>query len=510
MARPPTSRNRARHSSRKPAAPGLWGKDTLAIERMSLEGRGIATRAGKVVFVSDALAGEQVRVQCTAVKRDYDEAQMIELVADTPPSAQRVQPACPIYQTCGGCSLQHWSPAAQQQHKQANLQALLASLSQKMTRAMTQKRTKANAQPLSQASPHNTQARTILTAEPPITGPANGFRHRLRLLVTRTDDRHYALALRQRGSHAAVNVQHCLVANVAVNTMLEALPGMLLAAPDLQGLREIEIDADSDNRIGLCLYFAAHPGERQLSALREALLAGAVSALRVRLNTPRQAQRETREDSYDHDADAGEQAPWQELLAEGELYYRSEAHAGGDTPLPALRLAYQPGDFTQTHWAVNAALVARALDWLQPGSDEHALDLFAGIGNFSLPLARMSKAVHAFESDSNMTLRVAANARHNGIDNLRATTLDLMNHDLVLPKADIAIVDPPRAGAKVVCEALLRAKVRRIVYVSCHPATLLRDAQILLGAGYRLRKAAAVDMFPHTGHSEAIALFSRK
>lgn len=202
------------------------------------------------------------------------------------------------------------------------MQALLTSLSEKMAQTMT----RANAQPLSRASPHNTQARNTITAEPPITGPAScGFRHRLRLLVTRTADRHYALALRQRGSHEAVNVQHCLVANAAVNTMLAALPGMLLAAPDLQGLREIEIDADSDNRIGLCLYFAAHPGEKHLSALREALLTGAVSALRVRLNTPRQAQREAREDSYDHEAEAGEQAPWQELLAEGELYYRSRS-----------------------------------------------------------------------------------------------------------------------------------------------------------------------------------------
>lgn len=507
MARPPAPRNRPRHSSHKPAPPGLWGKDTLTIERMSQEGRGIASRAGKVVFVSDALAGEQVQVQCTAVKRDYDEARMIELVADTPPSAQRVQPACPIYQICGGCSLQHWSLAAQQQHKQANLQALVASLSQTMALTMT----KTNSQPLSQPSPHNTQARTTLECEPPITGPGSGFRHRLRLLVTRTADRHYALALRQRGSHEAVQVQHCLVANAAVNTMIATLPGMLLAVPDLQGLREVEIDADSDNRIGLCFYFAAHPGEKQLSALRETLLDGGVSALRVRLNTRRQTQREAREDSYDHEADAGEQMPWQELLAEGELRYRPEAHAdSGEAALPTMSLAYQPGDFTQTHWAVNAALVARALDWLQPGGDEHALDLFAGIGNFSLPLARLTKSVHAFESDSSMTSRVAANAKRNGIENVRATTLDLMTSDLVLPKADIAIVDPPRAGAKAVCEALIRAKVRRIVYVSCHPATLVRDARILLSAGYRLRKVAAVDMFPHTGHSEAIALFQRK
>lgn len=505
MARPPTTRNRPRHSPRKPVTPRLWGEDTLAIERMSQEGRGIANRAGKVVFVSGALAGEQARVQCTAVKRDYDEATMIELAVDTPPSAQRVQPACPIYKACGGCSLQHWSLAAQQQHKQANLQALVAPLLQATPRAMAQ--TLSQSRPWT--APDNTRARTTLAAEPPITGPASGFRHRLRLLVTRTADRHYALALRQRASREAVHVQHCLIASDAVNAMIAALPGMLLAVPELQGLREVEIDADSDNRIGLCFYFAAHPGEKLLSALRDALFTGAVSALRVRLTTPRQAQREVRDDSYDHDA--REQAPWQELLAEGELRYRPEAHsADGETALPVLNLAYQPGDFTQTHWEVNAALVARALDWLQPGNDEHALDLFAGIGNFSVPLARLAKAVHAFESDSNMTLRVASNAHRNGIGNLRATTLDLMTSELVLPKADIAIVDPPRAGAKAACEALVRANIRRIVYVSCHPATLVRDARILHNAGYRLRKFAAVDMFPHTGHSEAIALFQSK
>jgi 23S rRNA (uracil1939-C5)-methyltransferase len=178
--------------------------------------------------------------------------------------------------------------------------------------------------------------------------------------------------------------------------------------------------------------------------------------------------------------------------------------------MPGLELRYQPGDFTQTHWQVNAALVARALDWLRPDSEETALDLFAGIGNFSLPLARKAKTVHTFESDPGMTLRVNSNAQRNGIHNVRATTLNLMATDLTLPRADIAIVDPPRAGAKAVCEALARAKIKRVLYVSCHPATLARDARILHDAGYRLSQASAVDMFPQTGHSEAIALFQRK
>jgi 23S rRNA (uracil1939-C5)-methyltransferase len=476
MAKAPPRRKHFRKAPKKPQPAGLWGKDTLAIDRMSQEGRGIASRDGKIVFVSGALAGEQVRVQCTAVKRDYDEAEIVEVPAEGTASPQRVAPPCPIFADCGGCSLQHWALPAQQQHKRANLESMLKTIAP-------------------------------LVLEPPIIGPADGFRHRLRLLVTRSADKGYSLALRQRSSHEAVNITHCLVANAAVNAMLQALPAMLSRVPELQGLREIEVDADSDNKIGLCCYFAARPGEKILGALREAVLIDPVTALRVRLNLQRKPNRDT----FDDEPGLDELSQWQELLAQGELSLLTERKAHSNAAaLPPLTLAYLPGDFTQTNWAINATLVARALEWLRPSSNEVALDLFAGIGNFSLPLASSVKSVHAFESDGTMTRRITANAERNGITNLRAVTLNLMTDDLALPRADIAIVDPPRAGAKAVCEALPRAKVKRIVYVSCHPATLLRDARVLHKAGYRLTKAAAVDMFPHTGHGEAIALFERK
>ena len=474
-ARSTASRRPARRAARKTPQQRLWGKDTLAIERMSEEGRGVARREGKIVFVSGALEGEQVSVQCTAVNKGYDEATMIARIADTAPNPERVSPACAIYADCGGCSLQHWSLEAQQQHKQATLLAKL-------------------------------QPMTPLQLEPPILSAGAGFRHRLRLMVTRAPDRRYLLALRQHRSHEAVTLAHCTVANAAVNAAVKALPAQLLNAPDLQGLREIEIDADSDNRIGLCFYFAANPGEKVLAALRTAVLVAPVVALRVRLNAQRKARGESLHDEWGEE----EVNLRQELMAEGDLCLRSIPQASEGEPTPAaLELRYQPGDFTQTHWQVNTELVARALDWLRPGSDEIALDLFSGIGNFSLPLARHARTVHAFESDSGMTARVTANAQRNGITNVRAVTRNLMAGEVELPRADIAVIDPPRAGARAACEALARAKVKRIVYVSCHPATLLRDAQILQQAGYRLSKAAAVDMFPHTGHSEAIALFQR-
>jgi 23S rRNA (uracil1939-C5)-methyltransferase len=454
----------------------LWGKDSLLIERMSHEGRGIATRRGKVVFVSGALSGEQVRVQCTLVKRDFDEADMLERIEGTSPSAQRVAPECPLYGECGGCSLQHWSPAAQFAHKQGELVSTLRAL----------------------APP---------ALEPPITSAEAGFRHRLRLRVTRASDQRYVLGLRQRRSHEVVQVAHCLVASDAVNGLLRDLPALLQALPDLQGLREIAIDADSNQNLGLCFYFAAHPGEKLLSELRTAVMSDTVIALRVRLLATGKPPRSTRDD----DDDTEEFSSMRDLLVAGELSLVPQSNAGTAEPsLAPLVLSYLPGDFTQTQWSANTALVSRALDWLQPTRGEVALDLFSGVGNFSLPLAQCAHAVHALEGDAGMIARVADNARRNGLENIHTQLLDLLATEVILPKADIAILDPPRAGAKSVCEALARSKVKRVVYVSCHPATLARDARILHDARFRLTRVAAVDMFVHTGHREAIALFERR
>jgi 23S rRNA (uracil1939-C5)-methyltransferase len=475
VTRPRSTRKRSPTSSTQSRQIRLWGKDTVVIERMSQEGRGIANRQGKIVFVSDALTGEHVRVQCTAVKRDFDTADMMTLLPDAAPSAQRVVPQCQVYAECGGCTLQHWSPAAQQQHKQETLLAMLEPIAPGLTLA------------------------------PPIISCSSGFRHRVRLLVTRNTDKTYSLGFRQRGSHDAVSLQHCVVANAAVNTLLQALPKILFSAPELQGLREIEIDADSDNQLGLCFYFAAHPGEKVLSALRTAVLSDSVIAMRVRLI----GKRKSRSDAlYD---DRGEQLKQlQELYKEGELTLRLQPTIEDDsTEFEELQLSYLPGDFTQTHWSVNAALVSLALNWLKPELDEIALDLFSGIGNFSLPFSRRTKIVHAIEGDSDMVLRVERNAQRNGIENINAKMLNLMTDTVTLPEADIAIVDPPRAGARSVCETLARSKIKRLVYISCHPATLTRDARLLCGAGFKLTKAAAVDMFPHSGHSEVVVLFER-
>jgi len=476
VTKPRSNRKRGPSSSLTQRQPRLWGKDELVIARMSQEGRGIANRNGKIVFVRGAITGEQVKVQCTEVKRHYDTADTIELADDSVGSTLRVNPECSVYEECGGCSLQHLSLEAQQHHKQVNLLQMLQKIS------------------------------SSLILDTPITSRPSGFRHRLRLVVARKADRSYFLGLRQFRSHDAVNVKHCIVANTAVNTLLQKLPEILLAIPDLQGLREIEIDADSTDHLGLCFYFAAHPGEKLLAALREGVLCGSVVAMRVRLYVKKRA---CSDDPHEQD-DGGGLRHWEELFVEGHLTLRLNPMIEySNTAIGEFYLAYLPGDFTQTHWEVNLALVSRALNWLKPRPHEIALDLFSGIGNFSLPFARCTKLVHSIEGDSNMALRVDQNAQLNGIENISATLHNLIHSQVKLPKADIAIIDPPRAGAKSVCETLARSKIKRLVYISCHPATLARDAAVLCGAGFRLTRAAAVDMFPHSGHSEAIALFER-
>ncbi len=476
VAKPPSAHKRSRKASARRPRVNLWGKDDLLIERMSEEGRGVASREGKVVFVSGALPGEQVRVQCIGVKRDYDEADTIELLVATAPSDQRVEPPCPVYGDCGGCSLQHWAHTAQQQHKAARLQAMLQALAPK------------------------------LVLDPPIESPAAGFRHRLRLLVQRADDNSFVLGLRRRNSHTLVALPQCTVANSAINALLPALPPMLSSVAHLQGLREIEIDADTQNRLGLCFYFAANPGEKNLAELSAAVISGPIVALRVLMGTPKRSRDESQYSLLENEPNGN----WRELHTAGELQLALEGLAASSAKTETtLQLAYLPGDFTQTHWGVNAALVARALDWLQPKTDERALDLFSGIGNFSLPIARRAKTVLAIEGNAAMVQRVTSNAQYNGIENITAKKINLLADTVTLPAADIAILDPPRAGAKVVCQALAKSKLQRVLYVSCHPATLVRDAKILRGSGFRLTRAAAVAMFPHTGHSEGIALFER-
>lgn len=189
-----------------------------------------------------------------------------------------------------------------------------------------------------------------------------------------------------------------------------------------------------------------------------------------------------------------------------ELYF--ELEEGG------LHLAFEPTDFLQINTELNKAMIAQAMDWLAPQPEERALELFCGLGNFSLPLARRVAQVIAVEGEASLVARADANAQRNGIDNVNFHTADLFEDHKsaawLSGDYDFALIDPPRAGAEEAVAWLADKGIRRILYVSCHPATLARDAGILVNNyGYRLARAGVMDMFPHTQHVESMALFTR-
>lgn len=442
-----------------------WQQAELTITDLSHEGQGVARHQGRVVFVEQALPGEQVIARCRQQGSQFDRAGLQQLLS---PSPDRVEPFCRWYQQCGGCSLQHLAPAAQLTWKQRQLQDLIALV--------------------------NPQAELAT----PIVSEPEGFRHRLSLAVRWQDEQaSWQLGLRQQQSRRMVPVDYCAIASPLVNAVMKRLPDMLLAVGDAlpvserqsfqRSLQSVEIDSDDQQNSGLLLRFSANLTRRALDRIAtvcwQQLQQHAISAMTLQ----RAEGKKTR-------------PQWRTLETRGELQLSVDGQ----------QLHYQPGDFTQTNLAVNQQLLQRVLSWLVVQEGERVLELFAGIGNFSLPLAARTSALSTLELAAGMVARLQQNIARNELAEVSAGSADLINTEPVLPKADKVLLDPPRAGAELVCQVLAqRTSLRRVVYVSCHPATLQRDAQILQRGGLSLQKIAAVNMFPHSHHGEAVALFCR-
>lgn len=419
----------------------------LEISGLSHDGRGIGRNGGKTTFVRGALPGERVLAKVDKQERRFDEAHAVEVLQA---SAKRVQPTCRHFGTCGGCSLQHMDHNAQIAHKQ---QVLAEQL-----------------QHFGQLSP-----RHWLT---PIASQPWGYRQRAKFAIARADGL-VKIGFRGRGSHHLVPLQECRITHPAIVALLAPLAKCLDKLPDPLP-QEVEFSIGGKDALGACFNWERKPAAEHLPALeafcRQQGICHAVALVRNR----------------------------------AQLIIQDEQHPL-TYPLEncGIALDFAPGDFTQVNPAVNRQLVATALSLLDPGPNDVVLDLFSGLGNFSLPLALRSGEVIGLEFGEAMVARATQNARRNHIDRLRFNSADLHREDITLPNCDLALLDPPREGAQEVARALARLKPKRIVYVSCNPATLARDGRILVDAGYRLESAAAVDMFPHTSHLEAIALFTR-
>lgn len=432
--------------------------DVLEIESLDLDGRGVSHRDGKVVFVEGALPGERVLAHTVRSKPSFDTARVEQILR---PSSQRVKPPCPYFGVCGGCAMQHLEPAAQVAVKQRVLEDALAHIGKVRPGQVF----------------------------PPMRGPNFGYRYRARLSVRSVRKKGKVLVgfREKKGSYVA-DMEQCLVLPPQVSALLMPLRELVGALSQPERIPQIEV-AVGDETIALVL--------RHM----EPLTADDITLLRTF--------------GQIHGVSWWLQAKGPETVHPLE---RADADRLAYTlPEFALRMQYRPTDFTQVNYAINRLLISRALSLLDVQPTDRVADLFCGLGNFSLPLATRAAQVVGIEGSAQLTERALEAARQNGVeDKMRFATLNLFEVDAQwlrdLGHFDRMLIDPPRDGAEAVARALsaLGATERpsRIVYVSCSPATLARDAGILVHeGGYRLRGAGVINMFPHTGHVESIAVF---
>lgn len=429
--------------------------DTYTITALSHEGRGITRDAGKTLFVRDALVGETVTIDKRKRRGQFDEANALDILN---PASDRVTPPCIHFGICGGCSLQHMTPNAQIKHKESVL--------------LEQLRHFGNTTP-----DHVAQ---------PLTGPSTHYRQKARLGIKYVFKKNELLiGFRERGGRFLTHMQMCSILDPRIMQGLPPLKDTLLTLSNFKEIPQVEV-ACGDEQTAFVL--------RHLSPFTDADLAQ-LKAFATETNITVYLQPKGPDTVHRF---------WPE--GEARLQYA--------LPEEAITLKFHPCDFTQVNAEINRKMIAQAMAWLNPGTEDRVLDLFCGLGNFSLPLARRSQHVTGVEGCEKMTARAQDNAYLNSLSNVSFYAADLTQDQTNTPwfnsHYDCALIDPPRSGAKEILEQLAALKIPKLLYVSCNPATLARDAQILCDEmGYTLIKAGVMDMFPHTTHVESMALFIR-
>ncbi|MGY4879489.1 23S rRNA (uracil(1939)-C(5))-methyltransferase RlmD [Vreelandella aquamarina] len=436
----------------------------LTIERLAHDGRGVAHWPnGKAVFVDQALPGEAVDVAVHRNRKRFDEAHVRERITS---SSQRVSPVCAHFGRCGGCDLQHMAVDAQREHKRHVVSELLAR----------------------QGLEWPGEIGAIATDE-------TAYRRRARLGVNTDRDGNVLMGFRAQRSHRLVDIEQCSVLVPTLQALLTPLRSLLNTLKSPRDVGHIELLSTASQTVVLVRQLSPQPADEQRwqafadqAGIALGMMTGRDSA---------QAQQS------------------------GVHWFGAEPVLEDTLALPAaepLALSFAMGDFIQVNAAVNQQMVARVIDWLAPAKNEQILDLFAGIGNFSLPMAALGAKVHAVEGNIAMVARIATNARRHSLpvsgQQADLNTPDSINALLTDIRPDAVILDPPRSGAEVVCQALGRLATKaenserapRVAYVSCDPATLARDAAHLVHGGYRITQIAVADMFVHTAHMETLML----
>lgn len=428
---------------------------TATITALSHDGRGITQINGKTTFIEGALPGETVTFSYTRRHGKYDEGRAISI---DNPAAERAVPLCQHYTICGGCSLQHLSSEAQLQLKQNML--------------LEQLRHFGGAEP------------DILL--PPITGPVWGYRHKARLGVKFVHKKNAVLVgFREKNGRYLADLERCVVLHPSVGELITPLKILISTLDAYQTIPQIEV-AVSDTTAALVFRHMAPLSPADIARLTEFAQEHSLH-LYLQPGGPQSTH-----------------LLWPQL-SDQQLHYRLEDYQ--------LDFAFEPGDFTQINTVINRQMIARAIELLALKSTDRVLDLFCGLGNFTLPIARYCAEIIGIEGSADLIVRATKNAAQNQISNAHFYQADLTTAFAQTNwgqlRYDKILLDPPRTGALEMIQQITNFAASRIVYVSCNPATLARDTRILIQQGYRLAQTGIMDMFPHTHHVEAIALFEK-
>ena len=429
----------------------------VEIESLSAEGRGIAHVNDRIVFVDQALTGETVLFKYTKLSKNIAEGRAVEILKASP---ERVEAKCSAFEMCGGCSLQHMDSDAQLQLKQQTFLDHLEHIGK-------------------------VKAENLL---PPLTGPLWGYRHKARMSVRYVHKKERIMVgFRERGSSFITDTERCEILHPSVGGIITELSECITRMEIKGCVAQIEV-AVGDNQTVL-VFRHLEPMPEADRALLCDLAAKHDLVIYLQAGSP-----DDLEALYPAQPET--------------LYY--------DIPNYNVRMEFQSSDFTQVNPELNRDMLDRAIGFLQLDETDQVLDLFCGLGNFSLPMARHCAQVTAVEGSQAMVVKGRDNAARNEIENIEFHMADLYSDEIAAApwlkkKYNKILLDPPRSGADAVLRHLAKMEAERIVYVSCHPATLARDAGVLVNElGYRLTDAGVMDMFPHTQHVESMAVFVKK
>ncbi len=424
---------------------GLIGP--LEIESLAFGGRGVARSDGRVIFVRGAVPGDLVRARLTRVKKRYAEAEAVLFDHESP---QRCRPACSVFGECGGCQWQMLPYAEQLRHKEKIFRDALHR----------------------QCGIDDVLISGVM--ESPIEWH---YRSRVQFKCHTLTNGKLAIGFYRSNSHSVIDVQSCPIADPAFNRLLPELRERLQHSPFASQISQIDMEIGDGEQVRVVLHYSG----KKSTALVEYL-----KSLQKRYDLALFLQTGSRS-SLSYIAGA------RDLTIEVDF--------------PTLQLAYGAGGFSQVNLAQNRRMISEALRMAAPGKDWRVLDLYCGMGNFSLPFARRVASLVAVEEHAGSIVQGKVNAHHNQITNIDFVTRPAEAAYATLAGEngfDLVILDPPRSGAKEVVVDLLKQQVKRILYVSCDPMTLARDLTLLLTGGYRVIESRPLDMFPQTYHLESL------